>query len=107
MRSSCRTPRLPPPGFHVAKNLDQLGIADEVAPRLRTFPNGAASMRELAATEALRPIGCTQAAEVISTRGVTLSGSLPLGGELATMYTAGIATWGRAPRSKPATLSTC
>jgi molybdate transport system substrate-binding protein len=79
-------------GIHIVKILDQLGIADEVAPRLRTFPNGATAMRELATTEALRPIGCTQATEIIGTRGVALSGSLPPGCELATMYTSGIAT---------------
>ena len=77
-------------GIHVAKVLEQLGIADEVAARLRIFPNGATAMRDLAASDAQRPIGCTQSTEIISTKGVTLSGSLPPGCELATMYTAGI-----------------
>jgi len=77
-------------GIHVANVLQQLGIADEVAARLRIFPNGATAMRELAASEARRPIGCTQSTEIISTKGLTLSGSLPPGCELATMYTAGI-----------------
>jgi molybdate transport system substrate-binding protein len=79
-------------GIHVANVLRQLGIADDVAARLKIFPNGATAMRELAASEARRPIGCTQSTEIISTRGVTLSGSLPPGCELATMYTAGITT---------------
>ena len=79
-------------GIHIAKILDRLGIADAVATRLRIFPNGATAMRELAASEARRPIGCTQSTEIISTEGVTLSGSLPPGCELATMYTAGITT---------------
>jgi molybdate transport system substrate-binding protein len=79
-------------GIHVAKVLDQLGIADQVAARLRIFPNGATAMRELAASESRRPIGCTQSTEIISTKGVTLSGSLPPGCELATMYTAGVTT---------------
>ena len=77
-------------GIHVANVLQRLGIADEVAARLRIFPNGATAMRELAASEARRPIGCTQSTEIISTKGVSLSGSLPPGCELATMYTAGI-----------------
>src|SRR6185436_19680561 len=72
--------------------LQQLGIADEVAACLRIFPNGATAMHELAASEARRPIGCTQSTEIISTKGVTLSGSLPPGCELATIYTAGITT---------------
>jgi len=79
-------------GIHVAKVLAQLGIADEVAARLKIYPNGAAAMRELAASSAKRPIGCTQSTEIIATRSVELSGSLPKGCELATMYTTGITT---------------
>ena len=72
--------------------LQQLGIADEVATRLRIFPNGATAMRHLAESDAVRPIGCTQSTEIISTNGVTLSGSLPRGCDLSTMYTAAVAT---------------
>ncbi|QWG14849.1 substrate-binding domain-containing protein [Bradyrhizobium sediminis] len=78
-------------GIHVAKVLRQLGIADEVASRLRIFPNGATAMRHLALSDAARPIGCTQSTEIISTKGVTLSGVLPKGCDLATMYTAAVA----------------
>jgi len=85
-------------GIHVANVLQQLGIADEVAAHLRIFPNGATAMRELAASEARRPLGCTQSTEIISTKGVTLSGSLPPGCELATMYTAGITTTAAHPQ---------
>ncbi len=79
-------------GIHVAKMLAQLGIADEVAPRLKIYPNGATAMHELALSKAKRPIGCTQSTEIISTEGVQLSGSLPKGCELATMYTASVTT---------------
>jgi molybdate transport system substrate-binding protein len=79
-------------GIHVARVLEQLGIADEVAARLRIFPNGATAMRHLAETDAVRPVGCTQSTEIISTKGVMLSGSLPPGCDLSTMYTAAIAT---------------
>ena len=79
-------------GIHVAKVLQRLGIAEEVAARLRIHPNGATAMRHLAASDALRPIGCTQSTEIISTPGVVLSGSLPPGCELATMYTAAVTT---------------
>ena len=79
-------------GIHVASVLQQLGIADEVAARLKIFPNGATAMRQLAATDAVRPIGCTQATEIVSTKGVVLSGSLPAGCELSTVYTAAVAT---------------
>jgi molybdate transport system substrate-binding protein len=79
-------------GIHVAKILRQLGIADDVAARLRIFPNGATAMRHLAESDAVRPIGCTQSTEIISTKGVVLSGALPPGCELSTMYTAGVTT---------------
>jgi molybdate transport system substrate-binding protein len=79
-------------GIHVAKVLQQLGIADAVAGRLKIHPNGATAMRHLAASDAVKPIGCTQSTEIISTPGVVLSGSLPAGCELATMYTAAVTT---------------
>ncbi|WFU43531.1 substrate-binding domain-containing protein [Bradyrhizobium sp. CB82] len=79
-------------GIHVAKVLDQLGIAGEVASRLKFFPNGAVAMRQLATSDAKRPIGCTQATEIIATKGIVLSGPLPSGHALATMYTAGVTT---------------
>ena len=77
-------------GLHVAKVLDQLGIANAVASHLRICPNGATAMRELAASAAARPLGCTQSTEIIQAKGVELSGSLPRGYDLATTYTAGV-----------------
>jgi molybdate transport system substrate-binding protein len=77
-------------GLHIAKVLDQLGIADAVAARLRVYPNGATAMRQLAASDAARPLGCTQSTEIIAASGVELSGALPRGYDLATTYTAGI-----------------
>jgi molybdate transport system substrate-binding protein len=85
-------------GIHVAKVLQQLGIAGEVAARLKIYPNGATAMRHLAETDASRPLGCTQSTEIISTKGVMLSGSLPPGCELSTMYTAAVATQAAAAR---------
>jgi molybdate transport system substrate-binding protein len=79
-------------GIHVAKILGLLGIADEVAGRLKIYPNGATAMRHMAETEAKRPIGCTQATEIVATRGIRLSGALPKGCDLATVYTAAITT---------------
>ena len=77
-------------GIHVAKVLQQLGIADAVEARLKIYPNGATAMRHLAVSDAARPIGCTQSTEIISTPGVVLSGPLPPGCDLATMYTAAV-----------------
>jgi molybdate transport system substrate-binding protein len=77
-------------GIHVANVLAQLGIAAAMAARLKIYPNGATAMHHLAGSDARRPIGCTQSTEIISTEGVMLSGSLPVGCELSTMYTAGV-----------------
>jgi len=85
-------------GIHVTKVLAQLGIADEVEKRLKIYPNGATAMRHLADSAAPNPIGCTQSTEIIATSGVKLSGTLPKGCELATLYTAAIAAAAAYPR---------
>jgi molybdate transport system substrate-binding protein len=85
-------------GIHVAKVLALLGIAGEVESRLKIYPNGATAMRHLAESPARKPVGCTQSTEIISTSGVVLSGALPPGCELATMYTAAVATGAARPR---------
>ncbi len=79
-------------GIHVAKVFSLLGIADEVANRLKIFPNGATAMRRMAESDARGPIGCTQATEIIATRGIRLCGALPTGCDLATTYTAAVTT---------------
>ncbi|HWL20248.1 MAG TPA: substrate-binding domain-containing protein [Bradyrhizobium sp.] len=79
-------------GIHIAKVLAQLGIAETVADRLKVHPNGATAMRQLAASDAARPIGCTQSTEIIATPGIVLSGPLPPECELKTMYTAAVTT---------------
>ena len=77
-------------GIHFASVLERLGIAGELKPRLRTFPNGATAMRALAAAPERRPIGCTQVTEILSTPGIRLIAPLPKGCDLATTYTAGV-----------------
>lgn len=75
-------------GIHFANVMRALGIHDELQPRFRNFPNGATSMRELAASCATRRIGCTQITEINYTEGIDLLGALPDRFELATVYTA-------------------
>lgn len=77
-------------GIHVASVIERLGIAAEVAARVRNFPNGATSMRELALA-APGAIGCTQVTEILYTPGVALAGALPKAFELATVYSAAVA----------------
>jgi molybdate transport system substrate-binding protein len=90
-------PKLATAGIHFAKVLERLGIADEVAPRLRVFPNGQTAMAALAAQPGGRPIGCTQITEILNTKGVTLVGDLPPEFALATVYTLGICSKAQSP----------
>ncbi len=90
-------PKLATAGIHFAKVIERLGLAAEVASRLRPFPNGQTAMRELAAAQSARPIGCTQVTEILNTKGTALVGPLPKGFDLATVYTCGVCTKAREP----------
>jgi molybdate transport system substrate-binding protein len=81
-------------GIHFARVLDTLGIRTELGPRLKTFPNGATAMRELAQAKGTRLLGCTQVTEINNTPGVALAGLLPREFELATVYSAGVCAGG-------------
>src|SRR5207237_10381924 len=67
-------------GIHVSKILWQVGLADEVASRLKMYPNGATAMRHLAAAVALQPIGWTHSAGISRTAGGVLAALVPRGG---------------------------
>lgn len=84
-------------GIHFAKVLRDLAIWDEVTARLGPFPNGAAAMQALAAADCARPIGCTQATEILAVPGVVVAASLPRGHDLTTVYTAAVARNAPAP----------
>jgi len=91
-------PKLATAGIHFANVIDRLGIAADVAQRIKTFPNGATAMQELAAAKSERPIGCTQITEILNTPGAQLVAPLPEGFELATIYTAGVCTRAASPQ---------
>jgi len=76
-------------GIHFASVLDKLGIAEKVRDKIRNFPNGTTSMREMAGASG-HPLGCTQATEIIATAGIELVGALPRGFDLDTTYTAAV-----------------
>jgi molybdate transport system substrate-binding protein len=78
-------------GIHFAKVLRDLGIRDALADRLRPAPNGATAMRALASSKSRRPLGCTQATEIIATPGIALVAPLPPGCDLATVYSCAVA----------------
>ena len=94
-------PKLATAGIHFAKVLTKLGIGDDMPGRLRTFPNGATAMRELAASTAARPIGCTQVTEILAIPGLELVGVLPPEFELTTVYTVGVTAQRRQSRGRP------
>ena len=77
-------------GIHFARVLDTLGVRAELEPRLKTYPNGATAMREMAQSKGERLVGCTQVTEINNTPGVVLVGLLPSEFELATVYSAGV-----------------
>ncbi|MET3893455.1 molybdate transport system substrate-binding protein [Bosea sp. OAE506] len=93
-------PKLATAGIHFAAVLDRLGIADIVAARLRTSPNGATAMAALAKAPEARPIGCTQVTEIVATPGAELVAVLPKGFDLSTRYTAAVVSG--SPREEPA-----
>jgi molybdate transport system substrate-binding protein len=84
--------------IHFAKVIDALGVGADLAPRLQTHPNGMTAMHALARSAGRRPIGCTQVTEILATPGVTPAGPLPAPFELATLYTAGVATRATRPQ---------
>jgi molybdate transport system substrate-binding protein len=76
-------------GIHFRRVLETLGIWDFAEPRLKTFPNGAATMRALA-SESGPCIGCAQATEVLGAPGVAFAGYLPEQFKLETVYSAAV-----------------
>ncbi len=79
-------------GKHIAGMLSEMGIAEEVAERVREFPNGAAAMRAMADSPGIYAIGCTQVSEILYTEGAELVGPLPDEFELSTLYSAAACT---------------
>ncbi len=77
-------------GIHFVKVLHALGIYETVGRRLRSYPNGAMAMRELAQSTQSPTIGCAQVTEIKYTPGVAMVGPLPAEFELATTYAVGV-----------------
>ncbi len=84
-------------GIHFFNVLKQLGIDTELAPRLRTYPNGATAMQALAQASEVGAIGCTQVTEINFTPGVVLIDVLPKEFELATRYVAAVSSQAKEP----------
>ena len=82
-------------GIHFVKVLRELGVHDDLAPRLHAYPNGASAMEALASSRGSGLIGGTQVTEINATPGVTLVGTLPAPFELATTYAVAVCSSAR------------
>lgn len=89
-------------GIHFMKVLKALGLDQELAGKLRPFPNGATAMREMALAQGEDLVGCTQVTEILYTPGVELAGVLPSAFELATVYTAAVCSRAAEPAAAQA-----
>ena len=69
-----------------------------MASRLHAFPNGATAMQAMAQDQGSGLIGCTQATEILYTKGVELVAMLPQEFELATVYVAAVAARAEQPQ---------
>jgi molybdate transport system substrate-binding protein len=79
-------------GIHCVAVLKRMGIAGEMARRLRPYAHGVAAMEALAQSRAEGALGCTQVTEIEYTQGVTLVGTLPPPFELSTLYSVAVTT---------------
>jgi len=79
-------------GIHLTRVLKELAVYEQVRDRLRIHPNGSAVARAVASSTAPRVLGCAQITEIAATAGVDLVGPLPGELDLATTYTATVAT---------------
>jgi len=79
-------------GIHFINVLKRLDILAAVEPALRPFPNGATAMAQMAQADEPGLLGCTQVTEILYTPGVALVAALPSEFELATVYTAAVAS---------------
>ncbi len=86
-------------GIHFMNVLKQLGLDQELADRLRTYPNGAAAMTAMAKSTEKGLLGCTQDTEILYIEGVDLIADLPKEFELATVYTAAVCTGAKEPQA--------
>ncbi|MBU2285949.1 MAG: substrate-binding domain-containing protein, partial [Gammaproteobacteria bacterium] len=77
-------------GIHIAGVLKKLGLDDELAERIREFPNGATAMREMAQSGIAGAIGATQVTEIMGTPGIRLIAELPAEHALSTVYVAAV-----------------
>jgi molybdate transport system substrate-binding protein len=94
------TPGATPSGTHMAKVIDQLGIAEAMKGKVIHRPALEGGVQLVASGEA--EIGFYPKSEVINIDGLTLAGPLPAEIQLTTIYGAAVTTAGAAPQAAAA-----
>ncbi len=82
-------------GIYLVKMLEQLGLMDEVRPKLKYYPEGQTAMEAAARGEV--GFGLGQISEIMPVAGVDLLGPIPESLQLQTIYAAGLAVHSAAP----------
>ena len=94
------TPGATPSGTHMAKIIDQFGIAEAMKGKVIHRPALEGGVQLVASGEA--EIGFYPKSEVINIAGLTLAGPLPEAIQLTTIYGAAVTTAGAAPQAAAA-----
>ena len=90
-------PQIASAGRHFDDALRRLGLRDELAGRIRHFPNGNVSMTWLGEQRVPGSIGVTQVSEIRPIPTITLIAEMPASLQVITAYGAGLAAHGKAP----------
>lgn len=89
-------PQIASAGRHFDDALRRLGLRDELAERIRHFPNGNVSMTWLGEQRVPGSIGVTQVSEIRPIPTITLIAEMPPALQVITAYGAGLAARGNA-----------
>ena len=89
---ACPDPAVATAGKVVMNLVEKLGIAGQVKPKMKYFPNGYAAMGWLASSTGNLEMGITQVTEILPNKGVTLAGPLPDALQMKTVYSVGLAS---------------
>ena len=87
----CPDPAVATAGKVLLEVLRQLGIAEQIAPKLEFAPSGNEAIKRIAQGIGTLELGVMQVTEIIAGTGVTLAGTLPRILQSKTLYSAGLA----------------
>jgi molybdate transport system substrate-binding protein len=90
-------------GIHMASVVERLGIAADVKPKTKVFPNSQVALEALAKGDAEIGFGLTS--DIAATSGVDLVGSLPPEVQSFTLYAAGVIATSKQPEAARAMIA--